>query len=117
MEAAVRRFQITLLILIPWLAGSCAFLPLGSQNPYRYEAEAEEPDTSVPRIGDVAAGMSMQDVTQTWGEPRHVQYAGRPGAGNQRWVYTDGPTTLGTGESRVLYFEDGQLVGWESGGP
>jgi len=117
MEATVKTFRFPILVVIPWLAGSCAFLPLGAQNPFRYESESTEADHSVPRLGDVSAGMSMRDVTRTWGEPRHVQYAGHPGAGNQRWVYTHGPTLLGASESRVLYFEDGRLVGWESGGP
>ena len=119
----MKKSQIAMLILIPWLSGSCAFLSLGPQNPYRFRGGPAAPDedsdeaASVPRLGDVSAGMSMKDVLGAWGEPRHVQYAGQPSSGNQRWVYTGAPSGLGKEDSRVLYFEGGQLVGWRSGEP
>jgi hypothetical protein len=65
---------------------------------------------------DITLGMSIDQVTRIWGEPHEVGYAGDPGAGNERWVYSNGLTSPRAGISggRVLYFEGGLVSGWEA---
>ncbi len=57
---------------------------------------------------NVAYGMRMEDVVDAWGDPAVVQRAGEERDLNQRWTYSN------VGTKRVLYFENGQLVGWET---
>ena len=65
---------------------------------------------------DVAMGMSQRAVTESWGDPDLVEVAGDPVYGNERWRYsryissTDGYQK----ETRVIYFEAGRVVGWET---
>lgn len=67
------------------------------------------------KSGDVTLGMGMEDVLRSWGEPRSVDTAGDPRSGNQRWVYYDGLSSRwGMSQKRILYFERGRLVGWET---
>ncbi|MCC7442087.1 MAG: hypothetical protein IT285_10655 [Bdellovibrionales bacterium] len=64
---------------------------------------------------DVELGMPMEDVKGAWGEPRRVQMAGNPEYGNQRWIYELGGTSTGAQRAaRIVYFEEGQVVGWET---
>lgn len=67
------------------------------------------------RTGDIILGMTMSEVQSVWGSPSEADVAGRAGDGNERWTYFTGlsvPWSLGS--ARVLYFENGQLVGWET---
>ena len=65
---------------------------------------------------DIAVGMSQKAVTESWGDPDIVEVAGDPVYGNERWKYShyasgnDGYQK----EMRVVYFESGRVVGWES---
>lgn len=65
---------------------------------------------------DVAMGMSQRAVTESWGDPDLVEVAGDPVYGNERWRYSryissaDGYQK----ETRVIYFEAGRVVGWET---
>jgi len=73
------------------------------------------PEIPVLSPGDVELGMRSPEVRRAWGDPREVQVAGDPRQGNEKWVY-DGESTFGltrTG-ARIVYFERGQVVGWES---
>lgn len=64
---------------------------------------------------DILLGMTAQDVQSAWGTPRDIETAGFPGSGNERWVYYNGnSTTYGMQRPRVVYFEQGRVVGWES---
>ena len=114
------KYLIILFCLSGPIAG-CALLPLGPDNPYRYKPDhlnwsrsAPETPEAVNRIGDVTLGMTQADVLSLWGQPRDAQVAGRPENGNVRWIYTQSPSRWETGDSRVLYFENGRVVGWES---
>lgn len=65
---------------------------------------------------DIAKGMSMTAVTQSWGEPDLKEAAGNPIYGNQAWHYRK---MVGTGdgykeEKRVLFFESGRVSGWQT---
>ena len=64
---------------------------------------------------DIAMGMPAQAVKESWGDPMSVEYAGRPESGNERWRYIEYVSTQEgyQEEQRVLYFENGRLVGWE----
>ena len=65
--------------------------------------------------GELVVGMEMKDVRSTWGEPKLMEVAGDPKYGNQRWVYPEGISQRwGVASSRILYFEDGRLAGWET---
>lgn len=60
-------------------------------------------------------GMSMAKVRKLWGQPQDVEVAGDPNSGNERWTYLNGLSNQwGTSSSRVVYFEQGQVAGWES---
>jgi hypothetical protein len=65
---------------------------------------------------DVSVGMSQKAVTESWGDPDLVEVAGDPIYGNERWRYSryissnDGYNK----QVRVIYFESGRVVGWET---
>lgn len=60
-------------------------------------------------------GMSMPKVKRLWGQPQDVEVAGDPNSGNERWTYLNGLSSRwGTSSYRVVYFEQGQVAGWES---
>lgn len=82
-----------------------------TSSPSRYNRDI----ASLIEQNDIALGMAKQAVRESWGDPAVVEYAGRPGAGNERWSYKEYiPTSEGyQEEQRVLYFENGVLVGWE----
>jgi hypothetical protein len=64
---------------------------------------------------DILLGMSAKDVQSAWGTPRDIETAGFPGSGNERWVYYNGNSTnYGVDRPRIVYFEQGHVVGWES---
>jgi hypothetical protein len=64
---------------------------------------------------EVIPGMDMRQVRGILGEPFDIETAGDPGQGNQRWVYPLGLSgRFGLGAKRMLYFEEGKLVGWEN---
>ena len=73
---------------------------------------------SPPVPADVRLGMQTQDVRGVWGDPRNVQIAGDSNQGNERWIYTEGPTSRwGFSSVKIIYFEQGQVVGWETTRP
>lgn len=62
---------------------------------------------------DLTPGMTMGQVRSTWGEPTNADIAGDPRLGHQRWTYVMG-TASQLSSQRVIYFESGRVVGWES---
>ena len=68
------------------------------------------------RTQDVYLGMRTQDVKNTWGEPTRVQHAGGSDSQHQRWIYPTSYSYTGTQNARIVYFENGQVVGWETVG-
>ena len=65
---------------------------------------------------DIVPGMSQQDVVSAWGHPRDIEVAGDGTHGNERWVYYSGNSNhYGVSKTRVIYFENGRVAGWESG--
>jgi len=67
---------------------------------------------------DISLGMSQKAVRESWGDPDMVENAGNPMYGYERWNYyrftasSDGYNK----ENRIVYFESGRVVGWETAG-
>lgn len=59
------------------------------------------------RKQDIQLGMSKTDVAASWGKPVRVEVAGNPQNENERWLYKM------NGASKYIYFEAGQVQGWE----
>lgn len=65
---------------------------------------------------DVVLGMTSKAVTESWGDPDLVEVAGDPVYGNERWRYSRYVSSEEgyQKQDRVIYFEAGRVVGWES---
>jgi hypothetical protein len=64
---------------------------------------------------DVALGMAKGDVRLIWGSPQRIQVAGGPLSENERWFYPSSTGIYGGLDStRIVYFERGQVTGWET---
>ena len=61
-------------------------------------------------------GMPKSYVRRQLGHPSVVEVAGNPVYGNERWIYENSIETLKGSyqETRVIYFEEGSVVGWET---
>lgn len=59
------------------------------------------------RKNDVLIGMSKIDVLESMGKPMRVEIAGNPRNENERWLYRL------NGASKYIYFESGEVQGWE----
>ncbi|HEX4923688.1 MAG TPA: hypothetical protein VFV50_06365 [Bdellovibrionales bacterium] len=70
---------------------------------------------SVIEDGDITLGMPKEAVRESWGDPETVEVAGNPTFGNERWIYTRYISSVEgyQREERIIYFEGGQVVGWE----
>ena len=69
----------------------------------------------ITRPTSIYIGMSMREVEEFWGEPSQVYRAGLDQTSpNQKWVYHLSPSGMGVHASRVVYFENGQVIGWET---
>lgn len=67
---------------------------------------------------DISLGMSQKAVRESWGDPDAVESAGNPMYGYERWNYHRfTPSSDGYNkENRIVYFESGRVVGWETAG-
>ncbi|MCB0377546.1 MAG: hypothetical protein KDD33_03575 [Bdellovibrionales bacterium] len=65
---------------------------------------------------DVKVGMARRSVQMHLGSPSEVEQAGNPKYGNERWTYEKSVPTLDGyyKEKKVIYFEGGEVVGWET---
>lgn len=93
---------------------SCALLGI---NWDRAESREYDPITQAIHSGDVVLGMHTDEVANSWGEPVKVDRSGPDEYGRERWVYVDGLSAPGfrsLAEKRVIYFERGEVVGWET---
>jgi hypothetical protein len=59
------------------------------------------------RKQDILLGMKKTDVMESWGKPLRVEVAGNPRNENERWLYKM------NGASKYIYFESGEVQGWE----
>lgn len=65
---------------------------------------------------DIAIGMPQDYVKRSWGNPVNVEVSGNPIYKNEKWKYqkyVSGPEGYRQ-ETRVVYFEGGRVVGWET---
>lgn len=56
---------------------------------------------------DIQLGMSKNNVAASWGKPKRIDIAGNPQNENERWLYKM------NGAPKYIYFEAGQVQGWE----
>lgn len=65
---------------------------------------------------DIAIGMPMDYVIKSWGEPMNRQVSGNPYLKNEKWKYSRSISTRDgyKKENRLVYFEGGRVVGWET---
>ncbi|MBC7742034.1 MAG: hypothetical protein H7061_07550 [Bdellovibrionaceae bacterium] len=65
---------------------------------------------------DIAVGMPLDYVRKSWGEPTHIEVSGNPIYKNERWKYLKQVSTPQgyRQEQRLVYFEGGRVVGWET---
>lgn len=66
--------------------------------------------------GTVRLGMQKNKVQLHLGHPTLVEVAGNPKYGNERWIYERSVPTMDGffTEKKVIYFEGGSVVGWET---
>jgi hypothetical protein len=65
---------------------------------------------------DIAIGMPNEIVKKSWGDPINIESSGNSLYKNEKWRYL---RTVSTSEGfkqekRVVYFEGGRVVGWET---
>lgn len=65
---------------------------------------------------DIAIGMPQDYVRKSWGEPTQIETSGNSIYKNERWQYLKQVSTPQgyRQESRLVYFEGGRVVGWET---
>lgn len=65
---------------------------------------------------DIAVGMPSDYVKKSWGEPDNIESSGNPIYKNERWQYNRQVSTPQgyKQEKRLVYFEGGRVVGWET---
>jgi hypothetical protein len=70
----------------------------------------------VVESADIAVGMPAEYVKKSWGEPDNVETSGNPIYRNERWQYNKQVSTPQgyKNEKRMVYFEGGRVVGWET---
>lgn len=71
---------------------------------------------SVVEAQDITVGMTQELVRKSWGDPQSVEVSGNPIYKNERWRYTRSVSTPEgfKKEDRLVYFEGGRVVGWET---
>lgn len=80
------------------------------------ETKFDQATLNLIEANDIGRGMSRGAVKQSWGEPDLIESAGNPIYGNERWIYNKLVSTQDgyKSEKRVIYFEAGRVVGWET---
>jgi aromatic ring-cleaving dioxygenase len=65
---------------------------------------------------DIALGMPADYVKKSWGEPTNIETSGNAIYKNERWQYLKQVSTPQgyRQETRLVYFEGGRVVGWET---
>jgi hypothetical protein len=97
---------------LKWLTNSISGNSEQAASPE--ELEQNQVEQGLKRI-EIVLGMKMHDVRSIWGDPEEVESAGAPQTGNQRWIYFNGLSSRWSlRTARIIYFEDGQVVGWET---
>lgn len=71
---------------------------------------------SLMQSQDIAIGMPMDYVLKAWGDPIAREASGNPLYKNEKWRYNRSISTSDgfKQEKRIVYFEGGKVVGWET---
>lgn len=113
-----KAFLIPILIANSAIFSSCAALGLSepdSLTPEEAQSHEQARIEHALKQQDLVLGMRMRDVRSMWGSPVEVDTAGAPGAGNERWTYYEGLSSrIAASNARIVYFEAGQVSGWET---
>ncbi|MEK6578444.1 MAG: hypothetical protein AABZ55_04390 [Bdellovibrionota bacterium] len=97
-------------------AASRAPASIPSEEEQEFQVKERDYYQRAKQAREVVLGMTMEDVLRLWGHPSDVDTAGDPRLGNQKWHYFSGLTSRwGMGGARVVYFEQGLVVGWNAG--
>lgn len=65
---------------------------------------------------DIAIGMPNDLVKKSWGDPLQIEVSGNPLFKNEKWRYSRSVSSSEgfRQEKRIVYFENGKVVGWET---
>ena len=65
---------------------------------------------------DIAIGMPNDLVKKSWGDPLQIEVSGNPLFKNEKWRYSRSVSSAEgfRQEKRIVYFENGKVVGWET---
>lgn len=120
-----RILRLGCLLLPCLLLSSCALLGIGRDDPSPGSDEdtAEFMEREQERIDrasaarDITLGMRQSEVSRAWGSPGYRERAAAQNEAGvprqlERWVYPEG--VMGLGAQRVIYFESGRVIGWET---
>ncbi|MGE5085399.1 MAG: hypothetical protein ACM3MG_03805 [Bacillota bacterium] len=115
--------------VLPWLKGDeekIAFLSVPSiegrqqwinkNNIWDRSTAPKAEMKEILETQDIAVGMPQDYVRKSWGDPLTIEVSGNPIYKNERWKY-ERFTTSPEGyrkETRIVYFEGGRVVGWET---
>lgn len=123
--------KIISLLIMSQLLVSCLLTPRPSSRPYAFSADTDMEDLEMLLLNEqqpmadreikntnysLRIGMEKNRVKRSLGSPQQVEVAGNPKYENERWIYeTKVPTLDGYYEEKqVIYFEGGNVVGWEN---
>jgi hypothetical protein len=121
-EASVNKsFYLTILVLFNFFLSGCSSMPNLFGTDGIPASDPSSPDYHesyvAPAIDrqDIVLGMNTKDVLAAWGRPREVETAGDSSRGNERWLfYQSNSLRYGIEKAKIIYFENGRVVGWES---
>ena len=88
---------------------------LANEQDEQIQTSFERAPASLGERENVKVGMARRNVKMRLGRPVDVETAGNPKYGNERWIYEKSVPTLDGyyKEKKVIYFENGNVVGWE----
>ena len=100
-------------LLIPSIEGRQAWI---NKNRIWSRAKNLKDYSDVMEAQDIAMGMPADYVKKSWGEPDGIEVSGNPIYKNERWKYLKQISTPQgyRQEKRLVYFEGGRVVGWET---
>lgn len=101
------------MLTIPSIEGRQVWI---NKNKIWSRAKSLKEYDEVVESADIAVGMPAEYVKKSWGEPDNVESSGNPIYRNERWQYNKQVSTPQgyKNEKRMVYFEGGRVVGWET---
>ena len=89
---------------------------LAEKNLFLRSASIQKLYSEIVDGQDIAIGMPQNLVRKSWGEPDVVEVSGNANFKNERWHYNRYISSANgyKPEKKLVYFEGGRVVGWES---